>query len=114
VIINIIENDVPRSIGDKIAEFLARPPQPILRFYGAHSWEGSTFKFQVRNGLPLPLLYGVYVGSDGNYREATDHIGPFGTDCWSVTFDEKPLQVSIKLGLVPFEIQTDRLEVADA
>lgn len=111
MIVDIVENDIPRSFLDKIAEYLARPPQPILRFYGTHSWERNTFKFQVRNGLPLPLFYGIYVTSDGDYREVTDHIGPFSTDWWSITFDQRPSAVSIKLGLAPFEIQTDKLEV---
>jgi len=112
MIVDLVENDVPRTFKDKLAEYFARPPQPILRFYGPHSWDGSTFKFQVRNGLPLPLLYGIYVEADGDYREVTDHIGPFSTDWWRIVFDQRPSEVSIKLGLIPFEIQTDKLEVS--
>ena len=111
MIVEIIENDTPRDTKDKLAEYLARPPQPLLRFYGRHSWEGNTFKFQVRNGVPIPLIYGIYISSDGDHREATDHIGPFSTDWWRVTFDSRPSRVSLKLGLVPFEVQTDKLEV---
>ena len=112
MIIEIVENDTPRDVKTKLAEYIARPPQPILRFYGKHSWEGSTFKFSVRNGLPIPLMYGIYVDSDGDYREATDHIGPFSTDWWRVTFDKRPSKVVLKLGIIPFEFQTDKLEVS--
>jgi len=111
MIIEIVENDTPRDVKDKLAEYIARPPQPVLRFYGKHSWEGSTFKFQVRNGMPIPLMYGIYVIAEGDYREATDHIGPFSTDWWRVVFDSKPSRITIRLGLLPFEIQTDILEV---
>ena len=112
MIIEIVENDTPRDVKTKLAEYIARPPQPVLRFYGEHSWEGSTFKFSVRNGLPVPLMYGIYANSDGDYREATDHIGPFSTDWWRIHFDERPSQVSLKLGILPFELQTDKLEVS--
>ena len=112
MIVDLIESDVPRTFKYKLAEYLARPPQPVLRFYGLHSWEGNALKFQVRNGLPLPVLYGIYVEADGDYREVTDHIGPFSTDRWKVVFDQRPSKASIKLGLVPFEIQADKLEVS--
>ena len=111
MIIEIVENDTPRDVKTKLAEYVARPPQPVLRFYGKHSWEGNIFKFSVRNGLPIPLMYGIYANSNGDYREATDHIGPFSTDWWRIWFDKRPSQVSLKLGILPFEIQTDKLEV---
>jgi len=28
------ESDKPKTFGEKLAEYLARPPLPILRFYG--------------------------------------------------------------------------------
>ena len=112
MIISIVESDVPRSIGKRIAEYVARPPKPILRFYGEHFWEGDTFNFHVRNGLPIPLFYGVYVEADGDYREDMDHIGPFGTDNWKVDFDSRPSRVSIKISLVPVEITVDKLVVS--
>ena len=28
------ESDRPKSLGEKIAEALGRPPMPVLRFYG--------------------------------------------------------------------------------
>ena len=112
MIIEIVENDTPRDVKTKLAEYLARPPQPVLRFYGKHNWEGSTFKFSVRNGMPIPLMYGVYIIAGGDYRGATDHIGPFSTDNWKLEVDNTNLaNVVIQLGLIPFEIKTDKVEV---
>ena len=102
------ENDVPKSLGAKVSEFFARPPQPLLRFKDEPWWEGNTLHFKLRNGLPLPLLYGVYVKADGSYAEGTDFMHPFSTDLWRLTFDHRPSKVEIKVGLVPLEIQTDR------
>jgi len=115
------EVDRPKSLGEKVAEYLARPPQPILRFYGDFSTEEANGKkhlhFAVRNGLPLPLLYGIYVkvryDSFTDYIEKTDHIGPFSTDDWRLTLDTiSPAQLEIRVGLVLFEILTDRVQVA--
>lgn len=115
------ESDKPRSIGEKITEYLAQPPQPILRFYGDFISErsdgGRHILFVVRNGLPLPLLYGIYVraayDSFTDYIEKTDHIGPFSTDGWRLTLDTTtPAQLELRVGLVPFEILTDRVEIA--
>ena len=115
------ESDRPKSFGEKLAEYLARPPQPILRFYGDFKTEESDDKrhllFAVRNGLPLPLIYGIYVRAEYNssvdYIEKTDHIGAFSTDDWRLTFEILgPAQLEIRVGLVPFEILTDRVEIA--
>ena len=110
------ESDRPKSLGEKIAEYVARPPQPILRFYGDFSTEGSdgrrVLHFAVRNGLPLPLLYGIYVGANSEYLEKTDHIGPFSTDNWILETESKgESQVDIRVGLLPFEILTDKARV---
>lgn len=110
------ESDTPKSLGEKISEFLARPPQPILRFYGDFSKKTGEGKklllFSVRNGLPLPLLYGIYVESDAEYIEKTDHIGPWAVDNWALTVENPETdQVSIRVGIVPFEILTDRVLV---
>lgn len=119
--ISLVEIDIPKTIGEKIAEYLARPPQPILRFYGGFSSEVSNGKrhllFAIRNGLPLPLLYGIYVearyDSFVDYIEKTDHIGPWSTDGWRLTLDTtSPAQIELLTGLVPFEILTDRVQVA--
>ena len=110
------EVDKPKSLGEKIAEYLARPPQPILKFYGDFSTETSNGKkhllFAVRNGLPLPLLYGIYVkasyDSFTDYIEKTDHVGPFSTDNWRLTVDTTaPAVIEIRVGLVPFEFLLD-------
>jgi len=121
VILQLLEVDRPRTIGEKIAEYLARPPQPILRFYGDFSSEVSNGKrhvlFAVRNGLPLPLLYGIYVKASYNsfadYIEKTDHIVPWSTDNWRLTLDIiSPAQIELRVGLVPLEILTDRVQIA--
>lgn len=121
MLLELIEIDKPKTIGEKVAEFLAKPPQPILRFYGGISTEadrqGRQILFSVRNGVPLPLLYGVYVeakyDSLTDYIERTDHIGGFCTDNWRLEFDNNlPAQVQIRLGIVPFEILTDKAEFA--
>ena len=115
------EVDRPKSLGEKISEYLARPPQPMLRFYGDFSTELTNGKrhllFAVRNGLPLPLLYGIYIKAnyDGfaDYIEKTDHIGPFSTDDWRLTLDTiAPAVIEIRVGLVPFEILTDKIQIS--
>jgi len=114
------EVDRPKTLGEKIAEYLSRPPQPILRFYGDFSTETTNGKrhilFAVRNGLPLPLLYGIYVETRYNgftdYAEKTDHIGPFSVDDWRLTLDIiEPAEIELRVGLVPFEILTDRVQI---
>lgn len=121
MILELIEIDRPKSLGEKIAEYLARPPQPVLKFYSDFSTQVTDGKrhilFTVRNGLPLPLLYGIYVKSTydslTDYIEKTDHIGPFGADDWRLTLDTvSSAQIIIKLGLVPLEIQTDKVQLA--
>ena len=110
------ESDRPKSLGEKIAEYVARPPLPVLRFYGDFSNEGAdgrrALHFAVRNGLPLPLLYGIYVKADGEYIEKTDHIGPFSIDDWILDMENKAeSQVDIRVGILPFEILTDKVKV---
>jgi len=110
------EVDRPKSLGEKISEYLAKPPQPVLRFYGDFATEiasdGKHLHFAVRNGLPLPLLYGLYIKADSEYIEKTDHIGPFSVDNWRLTLDNiQSMMVEIRLGLVPVEILTDRAQI---
>ena len=121
MILQLVEADRPKTPGEKIAELLARPPQPILKFYGDFGTEMANGKrhllFAVRNGMPLPLFYGIYVrtsyDSFTDYIEKTDHIGPFSIDDWRLTLDTiQPSQVEIRLGLVPFEILTDKAQIA--
>lgn len=107
------ESDRPKSLGEKIAEFMARPPLPVLRFYGDISINGNQVSFKVRSGLPIPLFYGIYVEADHQYIEKTDHIGPFSIDNWRLTLDTvQPAQVEIRVGLVPFEILLDKVKLA--
>jgi hypothetical protein len=111
------ESDRPKSLGEKIAEYVARPPQPILRFYGDIQTKvvdgGKQLKFAVRNGLPIPLLYGIYVETDSQYVEKTDHIGPWSVDDWCLIIDNpKDEPVEIRVGILPFEILTDRAKVS--
>lgn len=110
------ESDRPKSLGEKIAEALGRPPQPVLRFYGDFSRETADAKkhlhFAVRNGLPFPLLYGIYVKANAEYIEKTDHIGPWSVDNWRLTLDTiETSNVEIRVGLLPFEILTDRAQI---
>ena len=114
------EVDRPKSLGEKISEYLARPPQPILKFYGDFRTELANGKkhllFAVRNGLPIPLLYGIYVrasyDSFKDYIEKTDHIGPFSTDDWRLTLDTTdPAVIEIRVGLIPFEIMTAKAQI---
>lgn len=121
MILQLLEVDKPKTIGEKIAEYLARPPQPILRFYGDFSSEVTDGErhilFAIRNGLPLPLLYGIYVEARydnlADYIEKTDHIGPFSVDDWRLTLDTtSPAQIELRIGLVPFELMTDRAQIA--
>ena len=120
MILELVEADRPKTIGEKISQFLARPPQPLLRFYGDFGTEITNGRrhilFAIRNGVPLPLLYGIYAearyDSFTDYLEKTDHIGPFSTDDWRLTLDTtEPAQVTMKIGLVPFEILTDRAQI---
>jgi len=114
------EVDRPKSLGEKISEYLARPPQPILKLYGDFSSELANGKkhllFAVRNGLPIPLLYGIYAKASydslTDYIERTDHIGPFSTDDWRLTLDTTSTAVvEIRVGLVPWEIMTDKAQI---
>ena len=114
------EIDKPKSLGEKISEYLARPPQPLLKFYGDFRTELANGKkhllFAVRNGLPLPLLYGIYVKASYDslidYIEKTDHIGPFSTDDWRLTLDTTdPAVVEIRVGLIPFEFLLDKAQI---
>lgn len=120
MILRLVEVDRPRSFLEKIPEYLARPPQPILRFYGDFTKEIAEGKthivFAVRNGLPLPLLYGIYARADydsfTDYAEKTDHLGPFSTDDWRLTLDTvEPAQIELRVGLVPLEILTDKVKI---
>jgi len=111
------ESDRPKSLGEKIAEALGRPPMPVLRFYGDFATEVGDGKrhvlFAVRNGMPLPLFYGLYIKADAEYIEKTDHIGPWSVDNWRLTLDRvEPVQVEIRVGLLPFEILLDKVKVA--
>ncbi len=120
MILELVEADRAKSLGEKISEYLARPPQPILRFYRDFRTEIANGKrhllFAVRNGMLIPLLYGIYVrisyDSFTDYIEKTDHIGPFSTDDWRLVIDTtQPSQVEIRVGIVPFEIMTDSVQI---
>ena len=120
MLLELLEVDRPKTFGEKIAEYLSKPPQPVLRFYGDFSTETANGKrhilFAVRNGLPLPLLYGIYIrgtyDSFVDYIEKTDHIGPFSVDNWRLTIDTiSPAQIELRVGLVPLEILTDRAQI---
>lgn len=116
MILELVEVDRPKTLGESVSQFFARPPQPVLRFYTGFRTEIANGRkhllFTVRNGVPLPLLYGIYIKADADYIEKTDHIGPFSTDNWRLTLDNaEPIEVEIRVGLVPFEILTDKVQV---
>lgn len=118
-VLELVESDKPKATPEWLSQFLARPPQPILRFYKGFEIEKGAevnyLKFNVRNGLPIPLLYGVYVkvsqNSKVSYLEKTDHIGPFSTDRWRFGYPKGEGEVELRVGLVPFELQTDKAKV---
>lgn len=121
MILQLVESDKPKTVSEKIAELMARPPQPVLRFFGDFGTEVANSKrhiiFAVRNGVPLPLFYGIYVMTSYNslvdYIEKTDHIGPFSIDDWRLTLDTAgSAQIEIRVGILPFEILTDRAQIA--
>ncbi|MBA7542151.1 hypothetical protein ES705_34470 [subsurface metagenome] len=114
------EVDKPKTAGQWLSQFFARPPQPVLRFYKDFTTETTDGRrhilFAVRSGVPLPLLYGIYVearyDSFTGYIEKTDHILPFSTDDWRLTLDTtEPAQIELRVGLVPVEILTDRVKI---
>lgn len=102
------ESDWPKSFREKIAEFIGRPPKPLIRFEDEPRWDGNTLHFAVRGGLPLPLLYDIYVEADGSEAERADFMHAFSLDRWAVAFDKRPSRVEIRVGIVPFEILGDR------
>lgn len=121
MILELVESDKPKTFGEKISEIFSQPPQPVLRFYGTLGTQLADGKrhvlFAVRNGLPIPLLYGIYVKAEydtlTDYMEKTEHIGPFSIDDWRLTLDDdRPAQLEIRAGLVPVEICTDRVFIA--
>lgn len=118
MILELIESDSPKTFGEKVAEYTASPPKPILKFYGSARKEVAMAKrnifFSVRNGTPLPLLYSITAEAIYNrfhdYCRKTDHIGPFSVDDWRLTLDNiEPAQLKLIVGLVPFEIETDTM-----
>lgn len=121
MILELVEADKPKNIGEKISEFMARPPLPLLRFYGDFSTEADNGErhilFALRSGVPLPLFYGVYAEARyddfTDYIEKTDHIGPFSTDDWRLSLDTtRAAQIKIRVGILPFEILADKAEIA--
>lgn len=121
MILELVEADRPKSISEKVSEFLARPPQPVLRFYSDFSTlvanDRRHILFAVRNGLPIPLFYGIYVeakyDSALDYIEKRDHIGPFSVDNWRLAIDTiGPANIEIRVGLIPLEILTDKAQIA--
>jgi len=121
MILQLVESDRPKTFLKKLAEYTASPPKPILRFYGPIDKKSGMGKrhilFSVRNGVLLPLLYSVtikvnYYGFT-DYCRKDDHIGPFSVDDWRLTLENiEPGQLTIILGIVPFEITTDTMMVA--
>ena len=118
MILQLVEIDKPKTLGEKIAEYASSPPKPVFKFYGPIRTETGPAKkyilFAVRNGTPLPLLYSITAEAKYNgftdYCRKDDHIGPFSTDNWRLTIETVgPAQLKLVAGLVPFEIETDTM-----
>jgi len=57
-------------------------------------------------------MSGVSYDSFVDYIEKTDHIDPFSVDDWRLALDStSPAQIELAVGLVPFEITTDKVLV---
>ena len=119
MILELVESDTPKTMSQKVAEYAARPPIPILRFYKEPKRTGDYLEFSVRNGTIVPLLYNVAVeiryDNTVDYIQVADHIGPFSEDKWRLRFTQSepgPGQCTITTGLLPFEFQTDVRRVA--
>ena len=60
----------------------------------------------------LKAAYGRHAAFADEYLEKTDHIGPFSIDDWILDMGNKAeSQVDIRVGILPFEILTDKARV---
>lgn len=122
--LKIYESDIPRTFHSKLAEYVQKPAWPSLRFLKAQvrvtRGPGRVrIDFAVRSGLPIPLIYAIWVEAynthEGEMLERGyeyDHIGPLSTDDWTVEISEwVPSKVVLRVGIEPFEIGTDRVEI---
>ena len=119
--LKLYESDTPRTFQSKFTEYVQKPAWPSLRFLKDQVQvrdqpEGTRIEFAVRSGLPVPLIYAIYVEALGSSQsEKTydyEHIGPFSTDDWVLEIREwEPERVEVRVGLEPFEVQTDSIEV---
>ena len=117
------ESDAPRSFQSKIAEYVQKPAAPTIRFLKDQikveevPGGGKRIRFALRSGLPIPLIYSVLIRAQGNGLVDElidyDHIAPFSTDDWVADISGfSPDSVHLEVGIEPFEIRTDRMDVA--
>ena len=119
--LKLYESDSPRSFNSKLAEYTAKPAWPSIRFLKDQisvitQPSGKRIEFAVRSGLPIPLVYTIYVeamrGDKSEKIHTYDHIGPISTDDWVLEIEEwEPEKVEMKVGIEPWEIGTDTVEV---
>lgn len=116
------ESDSPRTFASKLAEYVQKPAWPTPKFLkdqirvSRMPNGGRRLDFAVRQGSPFPLIYTITAcaENEGLFEELVDfdHIGPFSTDDWVLEItDWTPEIVVLKVGIEPFEFQTDMVRV---
>ncbi len=116
------ESDSPRTFASKLAEYVQKPAWPTPKFLkdqirvSPMPNGGRRLDFAVRQGSPFPLIYTITACAEnaGLFEELVDfdHIGPFSTDDWVLEItDWTPEIVVLKVGIEPFEFQTDMVRV---
>lgn len=119
----LIESDRPRTLSSKLAEYVQKPARPKLVFLKDQIKTsripsgGKRVEFAIRQGSPFPIIYSVLARANndrGLFEQLIDydHIGPFSTDDWVLEIlGWEPDTVVLRLGIEPFEFQTDEVTI---
>jgi hypothetical protein len=116
------ESDSPRTFASKIAEYVQKPAWPTPKFLkdqvkvSPMPNGGRRLDFAIRQGTPFPIIYNITARAenDQHFEELVDfdHVGPFSTDDWVLEITGwTPEIVVLKVGIEPFEFQTDEVRV---
>ena len=116
------ESDKPRTFESKVAEYVQKPAWPVPKILKDQIKVsnmlrgGRRVEFAIRQGAPMPFIYTVLARVEGGnqFEELVDydHIGPFSTDDWTLEITGwEPRQLTLRVGIEPFEIQTDRVVI---